>query len=659
MKKNYVQHARTAWLSHPLFKDWVVIENHKADHVRCKYCYTFLMAKSSVLKLHLKSEKHQQNSKFLNVVNKTKQIEKMLSTKDEAKIAEARFALYVAKHSSISSVDHLILVNKSAINDSKICQELNLARTKCGALIKNVWFPFLQEKLKSEVGSEHYSLIIDESTDISITKFLGVIIKYYSVETKRIDVAFLKLITLENCDANGIVEGIKHVLKEYKLSINKMKGLGTDNASVMVGVNNGVHKKLSDINPHIILITCVCHSLQLCASHATEEHLPPKIEFLVSETYNWFCRSYTRQSAYNVLYQLINDGHNPHKLVQTAKTRWMSIFSAIDRVIQQWLELKTHFELVRKSCYIAEQLFQLYSDESNLCYLKYLKTILWEVQRVNKIFESRDNIDPFKLFDELIYLLKAICKNVCVMRPSFDVFESPIEENLLPNPYLGFEFEDQMAIMKTQEKISLTEEKELRKKCLLFTTCLIKEIRNRLPKNIKILQKISIFSIQNTLNPCKNDAEKTLLSVLHDFNVDKSLIPKIESQWKSIHLQKWQNNTSSTEFWCEVRAYKDIIGQNPFEDLADFVISLLILPISNAEVERLFSLMNNIKTKKRNALQVEMLNSILMVQDCMRRENCCCYNKEIPKEIVKKIGTMESYKLNSDLTDQIDFNELF
>lgn len=79
-----------------------------------------------------------------------------------------------------------------------------------------------------------------------------------------------------------------------------MIGLGTDNASVMVGVNNGVYKLLKDENPYIILIKCVCHSLQLAASHAVSEKLPRHLDYLISETYNWFSKSTIRQQAYSV-----------------------------------------------------------------------------------------------------------------------------------------------------------------------------------------------------------------------------------------------------------------------------------------------------------------------------------------------------------------------
>lgn len=123
--------------------------------------------------------------------------------------------------------------------------------------------------------------------------------------------------------------------------MQKLTALGTDNASVTTGINNGVYVKLKAEVPHLILIRCVCHSLQLAVSHATSECLPRNLEFLIKETYNWFAHSSVRQGKYKELYSTINEGHAPLKLVQLSQTRWLSIDGAINRILDQWVELKT------------------------------------------------------------------------------------------------------------------------------------------------------------------------------------------------------------------------------------------------------------------------------------------------------------------------------
>lgn len=68
------------------------------------------------------------------------------------------------------------------------------------------------------------------------------------------------------------------------------------------------------------------------------------------------------------------------------------------------------------------------------------------------------------------------------------------------------------------------------------------------------------------------------------------------------------------KFWAEVLNFKDTAGNNPYINIAKFAIQLLTLPWSNAEVERVFSQVNLVKTKIRSCLQSETLNDILSIR---------------------------------------------
>jgi len=76
------------------------------------------------------------------------------------------------------------------------------------------------------------------------------------------------------CDAVVITNAIINTLKIKSLSIKKPVGIGTDNTSVMVGINNGVLQKLREYNSSLILLPCVCHSFQLVVSAAANVALP-------------------------------------------------------------------------------------------------------------------------------------------------------------------------------------------------------------------------------------------------------------------------------------------------------------------------------------------------------------------------------------------------
>ena len=127
---------------------------------------------------------------------------------------------------------------------------------------------------------------MDESNDILVKKLLGISIIYYSHSSHKVKSTYLKIVQLEKCDALSIIKALKQLLVSKKVNINNCIAIGTDNASVMVGINNGVYTKLKQEYPHLILMRCVCHSIQLAMSYASAECLPRNLEFLIAETHN-------------------------------------------------------------------------------------------------------------------------------------------------------------------------------------------------------------------------------------------------------------------------------------------------------------------------------------------------------------------------------------
>ena len=93
------------------------------------------------------------------------------------------------------------------------------------------------------------------------------------------------------------------MLTTFDINKKNCVGIGTDNASVMVGINNGVHKKLEEKwGNKMVLMRCVCHSIQLAVSSACDD-LPTCLDFILKETYNWFSNSTNRQTQYEGLYK--------------------------------------------------------------------------------------------------------------------------------------------------------------------------------------------------------------------------------------------------------------------------------------------------------------------------------------------------------------------
>ncbi|CAG5032194.1 unnamed protein product [Parnassius apollo] len=96
--------------------------------------------------------------------------------------------------------------------DSKATQELKLHCTKCTEIMKNVLMPHFRKELLDDIGYQKFSIIMDESTDVSVIKHLGLVIRYYSAAQVS---SFLELVSIESADARGIVNGLASCLESH------------------------------------------------------------------------------------------------------------------------------------------------------------------------------------------------------------------------------------------------------------------------------------------------------------------------------------------------------------------------------------------------------------------------------------------------------------
>ncbi|KAH9364904.1 hypothetical protein HPB48_003564 [Haemaphysalis longicornis] len=72
-------------------------------------------------------------------------------------------------------------------------------------------------------------------------------------------------------------------------------------------------------------------------------------------------------------------------------------------------------------------------------------------------------------------------------------------------------------------------------------------------------------------------------------------------------------------------------------------MSMLVLPYSNAEVERKFSQLKILKSKLRNKMKPETRNAIFVVREGLKRHHKRCFDYELPAAVLSAIGTSATY----------------
>lgn len=219
--------------------------------------------------------------------------------------------------------------------------------------------------------------------------------------------------------------------------------------------------------------------------------------------------------------------------------------------------------------------------------------------------------------------------------PDFDLLNSKIESHMiLEQPYLGY---------ATESFISshTIDADGVREGCKNFIVSLANQIRLRVPKNVKVLNQMIELSPQNVL---KNDPNKINMCLNELFTDQSELLRiQIQNQMHNLKLIQWKKTVQSVEFWNEVGTCTDAGGVFAFKEAASFAMSFLVLPFSNADVERTFSQMNLIKNKVRNRMGLELLNAILMIKSWLHANNVCCHDYEVPGDMVAMMKSQVIY----------------
>ncbi|CAH1647440.1 unnamed protein product [Spodoptera littoralis] len=626
----YVQKFRSLWQYRDEFKDWLKVRpaSGKASQVFCTYCFLQMDANLVDIREHAKTIMHKKK-----LASKTgiKEIPLKVTAKNRStrisNAAEGALTLFIAEHCSTMSVDNLaehssikeipfkVIANESSSGTSDAAEDaltlFNAKNYTYTETMRNMLASHFRQQLLDDIGNQKFSIFFNESTDFSLTKYLGLVIRYYSNNQKKIVNSFLELITVETADATGIVDGLVACLKNHKLNINQLIGIGTDNALFMTRINNGVRARLQrDYGlKHLILIRCVCHSLQLAVTHACKGSMPKKTEYLVREIYMWFSVSPKRKYQYKNIYEKINCGETAYKMTKFCDNCWLSIEPAVTNILSQWKELIWHFKVatVTEKCYAAERIYYLLKDKRNYLYLIFLRSILNDVQIAVKAFECEDSY-PLKQVIALKTLIVSLSKKI--LTPTAwqkDISEPIYKCYMRTDPFLGDIFEIEIT------KYSFDPEtlKTIRQRCVNFLILLLKELRQRIPDNYKQLESIHLLSYEEAV---KSKKTYEIINLAEILGYPPEQILKLWTQWKILYMFKW-GSQEIMSFWNEVKNYNN----NVLADISEFAILCLSLPLSNAEVERLFSEMNLLKSKQGDRMSLMTLNSILCIRDSLRK----------------------------------------
>ncbi|CAG9812973.1 unnamed protein product [Phaedon cochleariae] len=187
-KKNlniYKHKFQEKWLQ---IYPWLRFDNNK---LLCYPCNKHLGFKIYDIKRHVEAASHKKNcSKLRNTPKITNVLESeaVLKKHQQVKRAELKICAFLHEHNlPFLLADHLPKFIRSICPDSDIAKNINCSRTKATYLTNECINLEQLEYLSNILKKSKFSLLIDETTDISTEKSLAMVIRFYDDYNKKIN----------------------------------------------------------------------------------------------------------------------------------------------------------------------------------------------------------------------------------------------------------------------------------------------------------------------------------------------------------------------------------------------------------------------------------------------------------------------------------------
>lgn len=351
----------------PFLKD-----GRNLNEAMCTICDCYVSIKhkgAGDIEKHVKTEKHLKMSRSATNILKIDSIFqpkiKTIAAKQSA--AEVTLAFHTVKHhQSYKSMDCTGSLLKVMFSDSNVASSISCARTKTEALVNNVIASWVIQRIQASVENVSYVGVSTDASNHGAEKMFPILIQFFDWQ-EGIQSKLLEVLSTPNETSETVAEIIKTTLEKHDL-LAKCVSFTGDNANVNFGGVNrlpgqNVWSKLKTLlEKDLVGVGCPAHILHNCAQHGTDT-LKIDLASVIMKIFNYFSVYTVRTEALKEICDYIDI--NYHKLLYHSKTRWLSLFPAIERVLQMYEPLKQYFATaapvpVTIKSFLDDELSELY-----------------------------------------------------------------------------------------------------------------------------------------------------------------------------------------------------------------------------------------------------------------------------------------------------------
>lgn len=487
----------------------------------------------------------------------------------------------------------------------------------------------IRQKNVDEIKSSGmFSVLIDESTDIAITKHMVVYIRIVDSDFVP-HTLFFKNVTVDNpkSDASVLFEKLKKALEDEGLDLSQVFGFGSDGASVMTGNKTGVATRMKEENPHCVSIHCMAHRLNLASSQASKE-IPyfKEVEKLLSDLYRFFggSKSGNRKCELEEIQKILDDPLLSIK--ECHEIRWLAFFEAVRAVHSCWASLVTYFSKQKDS--------KSQSFLQGLTQYKFLAVIAILM-------------DVLPAISQLVMVLQKSDLDIACVYPALDSLKKKIQNAKKGKTHFQEDLKDKLQQTKDSEghttELKYARLKEMKLKFGKSLTCTSKEIRemrekfcDRLCENLSkrfpsgssdVASAFSVLCMRPLSFLSSEDREmfgNKEVKTLVNFYGKKATVGAKDSdpilnpdacmeEWsvlkQTVLANMYPRDSSKTLFMLLHQFHKET-----FPNMLVLFKLCLLMPYHTSDCERGFSAQNTIVTAKRSKMGERCLNCLMTIK---------------------------------------------
>lgn len=438
------------------------------------------------------------------------------------------------------------------------------------------------------------SVLVDESTTIS--NQTGLVIHVRACLDGQPTTAFLDLVHLPSTDALSIVNAILATLKQYRLSDDYLRKhficFASDGASVMTGSKSGVGARLKELFPQLVLWHCANHRLELAVGDAVEDVTKVNhFHSFMDSIYKLYSQSpklteELEASAREVSAELL-------KIGKVLDTRWSaSSLRTVKAVWTSFHALAHHFFSKKGESSKFKGFYDTLTSEGFVSNLAVMFDALIEISRLSLSLQGRDisMVVAHRLIDQTVKALESLASS-----PGTKQMEA--EAAVVAGEFKGQPF--------SGKNIPTINPKQ-------FFRSLANAVRSRM---MTVISRRGESASQAEDNSNKYQALLEEVSILDpsSWPLDYESIPLFGINLISglcRRLRVLDVEDVCAEFKLLVARGGRQVNGGRLEALQKAVNCM---PVSTADCERSFSVMNTVITKKRNRLEIESVSSLLFI----------------------------------------------